>query len=218
MATTLQELRLLPGTPIQLEVPSHKRCFPVEIVGYLPGETLLITTPQIQGSHIELKDDEKLVLRLFIEGKGYCFHSVIVEIHHSPFPYLHLQLPTHIEQDASRMLPRIWTQLKASVHTQTGAKSALLNEVSIGGGKLAFSEPSLQVGQQLSIDVELPVGHRQLPAHFEARVCSDTEKPDEQGRLVFYYGIEFVGLAPDADVALKGFVYAEMIRTGVLRL
>ncbi len=218
MATTLQALRLLPGTPIELEVPSHKRCFPVELVGYLPGETLLVTAPQIQGSHIQLEEAEKLVLRLFIEDQGYSFHSRIVERQHAPFPYLHLQLPAQIEPDASRVLPRIWTALKALVHSEARTLNARLNEVSIGGAKLAFSAPSLQVGQRLSIDVELPVGHRLLPAHFEARVCSETENRDEQGRLLFYYGVEFVGLAPDADVALKGFVYAEMIRTGVLRL
>lgn len=206
-----EELKLLPGTPVQLELLSTRRRAQVGYIGYQPGESVLVGAPLLGQSPLHVDPGERVRLRLFVDGHAFSFQSRVRDLQRTPFRMLHLEPPGRVVQAGSRQQPRVWAALPAAVRFGERSLQARISDISVGGARLSFTEPALEVGQLLQIHTTLSVGSRSLAAEFSGLVCSEIADHDAP-RPAFHYGVKFCEYPHDSRHLLQRFVYAEMIK------
>lgn len=98
--------------------------------------------------------------------------------------------------------PRVPTPLMARVHSATGAKAALVYNVSVGGAYLETPRPTAAGGH---VSVELPLPERTLK--LEAQVVSSNVPGNlQRPNLPIGMGVRFIDPDPDVRASLQRYV------------
>ncbi|MDP1924970.1 MAG: flagellar brake protein, partial [Thiobacillus sp.] len=92
---TLDQIKLAIGDAIQLQFQSDvepSRSF-VTLIGYLEGQSVVVTTPIINGSMMLVREGQDFVVRLFSGKSAYAFTTSAKRVTNTPYPHLHLAYP-----------------------------------------------------------------------------------------------------------------------------
>ena len=73
------------------------------LIGYLPGQSLIITTPRKQGNPILVREGQAFTVRMLQGSNVFGFNARVLKISSKPFPYLHLAYPAEV---ANPVFPR----------------------------------------------------------------------------------------------------------------
>lgn len=95
---SLDQIKLGIGDTIQLQFQSDvepSRCF-VTLIGYLEGQSVIVTTPIINGSLMLVREGQDFVVRLFSGKTAYAFTSMAKRVTNTPYPHLHLAYPKEV--------------------------------------------------------------------------------------------------------------------------
>ena len=216
---TFDDIKLKAEDRLQLEPPAQlaRERFLVKVLGYLRGNSLLVTAPiTANGLRLQLMENEKVVMRSFSGQNAFGFACTIKRVCKIPYEYLHLSFPDKIQGIMIRKAPRVKSRIIAAVRgdkLNAGEQvSALISNISANGASLD-AKRSLG-GKGDALNLEFRVRLHNIDAYLSVKGVvravisgNDTDAPAD----IVRHGIEFHELQPNDSVVLQSMIYQQMI-------
>lgn len=213
------QLKLQPGDTIQLQFSDDERKrFYVKLIGYLPGHSVIVTTPRVDGKITIIKQDQHFVVRL-LTGNTVCgFSARLLHSSARPYSYLHLSYPDELETTIVRKSQRLSLNWIVIVQNEEPDKAfgipetAIIVDMSTGGAFIKSDRPLGEKGDVLTLSTKLVVGSAEHTLTLPS-IIRRAETPDDHSKERKYsYGLEFL-LAEETDkLILHGFVYEQIAK------
>ncbi|HWS02665.1 MAG TPA: flagellar brake protein [Gammaproteobacteria bacterium] len=215
MANIAKDMQLNVGEMLQLvfAADDSQRKHATKVIGYLPGKSLLVTTPRIDGKVMMVREGQPVVVRMLSGNSVYAFNTQILATSLKPFAYLHLTYPAEIECIVVRKSLRVTADLETKVTRVTVddpkgnvvAKGVIV-DVSTSGAMLLADTPLGQVGDLLVLTLRVPVAGVQKYLKLSAMIRSLRVNNDGN----HLHGVEFQLLEEMDNIFLHGFVYEQL--------
>ncbi|MDX1491920.1 MAG: flagellar brake protein [Pseudohongiellaceae bacterium] len=204
-----EELKLLPGTPLQLQFhhapDTRERSL---LVGYLKNKGLVISTPMVKGSPRPVKVGQKLNVRFFSSesGSAVAFSSQAIHVTVAPFPQVYLAYPSEIATGEVRKAVRVATDLIATVKIGGGdSLSMSIVDLSTSGCRVESARSLGTAGDRIILltKVEAAGSQHILQLPSVIKIVMD----DESSAGVRSYGLAFEDLSAEVNLILHAYVY-----------
>lgn len=211
------ELALGVGGVLNLQL-SHRhngQRWNARLIGFLEGESVLVTTPRNGGAPVPFYMDDELTVRYLAGREIHGFTTWIQKVATQPYPYLHLAFPKAIERVTIRQEERVPMDLPAKyqcLKQRDVAGDGHLLDLSAAGALLKAPNGLGEVGDELELQFDVSFAGSQT--HIEVGAIIRNIKADE-GRdaddEVKLYGLQFRDLSDQSRLFIKGFVYERII-------
>lgn len=217
---TFDDMKLRVEDRLQLEAPDRLGGgrFPVKLVGFLKGASLLVTTPiTAKGIRLPLLESEKVIMRSFCGQNAFAFTCTLKRTDKITNEYLHLSFPENIDGRLVRKAPRIKTSIIAAIQDgeagTTGQISALISDISAKGVSL---EAKRQLGGKgdilnMAFRVQLHEIEAFLSVRGVVRTALSGDAADSSKSGLIRHGIEFQDLQPNDSMILQSMIYQQLI-------
>ncbi len=211
-----QEFKLQPGDTLQLTLFGDDTRHLVKVIGYLAGQSLLISTPRVKGQAMLLREGQLVTVRLLSGGTVYAFETQIMRASLTPYPYLHLVYPKAFESTVVRKAQRTSAHVIASVENthsdQPQPHAAVIADMSTAGAMLESKQAFGKAGDDVVINVKLVVGNIERYVSVNALIRNVREKATDEPHPVIQHGVEFQLLSTEEQLILHGFVYEQIVQ------
>jgi hypothetical protein len=206
-------MRLKVGDQVHLE-PSRRIVggrASVTMLGWLEGESVIVTAPQNDAGRLVLQEGELVLMRAFTGKSAFAFRATVLKMAYLPFHYVHLSFPDKVEGVAIRSSPRCRVRLPAVI-TADGKTAGQGNIIDIGtaGALIETVEP---LGQDDSV-IEIAFSHElhgvPVSLALRAQVCGAKSAAARDGTPRYQYGVEFRNLQPNDRLILGSLVWYQM--------
>lgn len=217
------QLKLKVGDSLQLQTrdsDENNRRMQVQVIGYLPGQSLLVTTPRVNGNVLLIREGQPYVVRMMAGNSVIGFTTQVIRNCARPYPYLHLSYPQEMEQIVVRAAQRITVKLFASLKNDNPdfqfikPHGATIVDLSTSGALLVSDEQLGEVGDQVVLTCAFKVGDAEKLLAIPALLRNvQIEDPDEfADQKSFQHGLEFNLQEENDTMALHGYVYQEIVK------
>ncbi len=212
-------LKLQPGDTIQLQFfDDNTKRFYVKLIGYLPGHSVIVTTPRVDGKITIIKQDQLFVVRL-LTGNTVCgFSARLLHSSARPYSYLHLSYPDELETTIVRKAQRLslnWivvVQNEEPERTFDIPETAILIDISTGGAFIKADRLLGEKGDELTLTTKVLIGDVEHTLTLPS-IIRRAEIPDDHAKEIKYcYGIEFLNAEDIDKLILHGFVYEQFAK------
>lgn len=216
-------LQLNVGDIVQLTFAADdaQRKHPTRVIGYLPGKSLLVTAPRIDGKVMLVREGQPVVVRMLSRNSVYAFSTQILATSLKPYAYLHLTYPQEIEKAVVRKALRVATDLETNItcvsaddpkaNVQTKGR---IRDLSTAGALVTAEQLLGEAGDLLTLTLRIPVAGVQKYLKISGVVRSRRELlPDDTG-VQWQHGVEFQLLEEMDNILLHGFVYEQLQKQG----
>lgn len=200
------QMRLRVGDQLHLDLPSmvsHKK-YSVTLVGWLEGQSVIVTAPRSANVSRIVHSGDTVVLRTFAGMNVYAFQANILLTPTSPFQYLHLSFPQRVDSVAIRSAVRC--RLHLPITLTTGSKASDGAILNIGAnGALIESHHALEKGGDVSLVTAFEL--HGVPVTLE--LAGEVRSVKPAGLLKnapAQYGIQFLNLKPKDRLILGSLV------------
>ncbi|MFO1414059.1 MAG: flagellar brake protein [Burkholderiales bacterium] len=195
---------------LTLTIGDVRRKVPVEFVGILGRESIVVAAPEWQGQPFLPNRGAAVSVRLFA-GRGiHLFDTTVLAASTQPLAHLHLAVPTQCATMEFRRHPRLRVDIPVVVHRGNASTlGATLENLSVGGCRVRAREPLGEVEDRVAVSFSLRVEGGEAPLRIAA-IVRNRDGPHANG--TWSTGLEFVQLAAGDRLALYAFVQAEMYR------
>ena len=194
-----ERLNLAVGATIQLQLtlPPDSPREMVRVIGYLPGGSLIVTTPTTNGNVKIVREGQVYKVRMLRGDSVVGFEAKVLSSVLKPYPHLYLQYPKHFEQIVVRNSARVKTEMSCMIRNTQMPDSrehyhpARIVDLSETGAKVASPIPLGEAGGMLQITLNLDVLGKaeQLVLVGDLRSVRERLEKDEKGkRLVHLHG------------------------------
>jgi c-di-GMP-binding flagellar brake protein YcgR len=214
------DMRLRVGDRLQLEPPAtvssdRHMC---KIIGWVDNLSLLVTTPMVGGLRVPLRDNDKIVARIFANQNAFAFDTDVLRAVKIPFDHLHLTFPTRIQGAVIRKSPRIKIRQIATVSplpTEGAAvdesvrASAIILNVSADGALVQAKQPLSEKNGRLRLAFRVNLHDVDAMVTVSAIVRSIFTEEGKVG--VICHGIQFQEMAANDRLILQSMIYQKMI-------
>ncbi|WP_210396686.1 flagellar brake protein [Motiliproteus sediminis] len=221
LPTRFAELRVQPGDAFSVETITPPKRYPVRLIGYSEGDSLLVSTPRIQGKTFLLPEGQLLRVRMMADNIACGFETRVLHNCRTPFLYAHLAYPKSIKSVAVRQASRVALKLPAIVaEFEPGAlpgqwpKKGLIIDMSSGGARLHSKEPVAAVGSELRLRFRVMIDTVERDEQVRAIVRNITEVgqgPEDAG---YQYGLQFMDVGEEDRIRISGYVYEQILHHG----
>lgn len=217
---TFDDLKLKVEDRLLLEPPAKLGSdrLPVKVIGFLKGQSLLVTTPMAtSGQRLQLLENETVIIRSFSGQNAFAFSCSVMRICRLPYEYLHLSFPVNIQGLAIRKAPRVKTRIIVSVQSlKPGSSeqiSALICDISAKGLSLDAKRALGEKGDTLSLAFRLQLHKIEALLSIKGviRSISNIDAVNATTPALIRYGIELQNLQPNDSVVLQSMIYQQMI-------
>lgn len=214
-----EAMNLKPGDRMQIQVPSKlsdERCF-VSLIGFLPGHSILITTPTTASNvRLQLIEDDQVVMRIFSRQQAFAFSSDVLRTCKLPYSYLHISVPRAIEGTVIRKAARVKTKIIVKVNADEGRaaeQTGVISNLSANGALLDGRKNIAEVGDtiQTTFNLKLHNVETRLSLRAIVRAAFDDDTLRQSGTSLTHFGLEFLDLQPNDHMILQSMVYQKMI-------
>jgi c-di-GMP-binding flagellar brake protein YcgR len=219
-AFSFADMRLRVGDRIQLQLPvscGEERAF-VKVIGYLDNVSFLVGAPVVLGNRPSLRENDKVVVRVFSNQKAFAFDCYVKRVNSAPFPYMHLSFPEKIQGSVVRKDPRIKSRIIASVKIAGSANpdekfSVLITNLSAAGALVTTNRPMFEKNQKILMSFQIKLHHIESLMMVSAiiRNISEDERSDPNAALSISHGLQFVDVEPNNTMLLHSLIYQQMI-------
>lgn len=203
---------LVPGTPLYLERVSggEVQQYPVNLIGYLPGQSLLVTMPMLNGTPVTLQVAESCVIRYVDGDTCYAFETALLRQGAEPYSYLHLDYPQGVQGLTVRKTMRVPVNNMAIMLVMNDNErkvSVAMTDISTAGAQLVASRRLGNVGDEFSIDLPrtLGISLKGLSLPCVIRYVHE-EQSGERNSIRYCHGVEFAGIDEHAYSFVERFV------------
>jgi len=217
------DLKLQVGETIQMQPRDGEdgKRLHGKIIGYLPGSSLLVTTPRIKDKVMIIREGQPFVVRMMLGNRIVGFTSTVLRVCARPYPYLHLSFPDEMEQIVVRKAQRVRVKLFASLKNDNPdflfekPHSAHIIDISTSGAMLVASEPLGAVDDEvvLTCVLKLVGTEKMLSIPAILRNVHTEKSQDATEGVGYYHGLEFDIKNQQDVITLHGFVYENIVKS-----
>lgn len=212
---SFEEMKPRVGDAIQIEVKGER--YPVRLMGFVKGSTVMVTTPTVDGSMILLREGQPVVVRSFSGKDAYGFSSGILRVCNVPLPYLHLAYPKEVQSVAVRKTARaefdlIGTVLNTSNPEVSASRPVRISDFSVAGA--SFSSPGAvgEKGDTLALTFRVRINETDTYPTVNCIVRS-VAKEGSTGSTAekLRYGVQFTDVPSDVSLLIQNMVYQKLL-------
>ncbi|MDH5407638.1 MAG: flagellar brake protein [Gammaproteobacteria bacterium] len=203
------------GSPLNLQLLSGegKQRYDVHLIGMLPGKSLLITMPRVNGALPKIFAHDEYIVRYFAGKDITAFRTSVLLVCQIPYHYIHLNYPKEVENVTVRQAERIDITITAQVNYQGNKSLATIKDISASGAMLVAAENFGQAGDPIELFFDLQLGEIKKNVHLVALIRNiKKNEGEEKSRLPLRYGVEFVDPSEQDAIFVQGFVYEQLLR------
>lgn len=210
------ELKVQVGESLQLQPHDGEdsRRWQVRLIGYLPGTSLLVTTPTTGDKVMIIREGQRFVARMMVGNRIVGFTTSVLRSCSRPFPYLHLSYPQDVQQITVRKAQRIAVRLFASLQNTNPEfqfdrpRSGTIVDISTSGALLVSDKQLGEAEDNVTVKCMIKVAGVEKLLSVPATLCNVHLENSEQK---YYHGLELT-LENEQDIfALHGFVYEQIV-------
>ncbi len=158
-------LKLQIGDVVQLQhiSPDKDDRYSVSVIGFLAGESLLVTAPTIKGKIQFVRDAQQFVVRMLRGSNVYGFKTTVLKSSVKPYPYLHLSFPEEMESITVRNAERVDTSIPALARNTLKPdekhywQPVVIKDLSASGIRLESMQPLGNAGEAVQLNFTLDV-------------------------------------------------------------
>ena len=193
----------------------------VKVLGCFPGRSILVSTPQVGGRIMLVRQDQAIVVRLMIGNDVVGFNSTVLRSCARPYPYLHLAYPRELQSSSVRKALRVSLDSVVSIRRLRDddqpdrgypAFAGRTRDISTTGALISSSARLGGVGDRLSVVMRVAVAGFGEEIRLRATIRNTTvlaARDDTAGTL---YGIEFDLPDRREAILLHGHVYQTILQ------
>ncbi len=209
------------GYQMQLQVTNsagqHQR-LACELIGCLPGQTILLTQPNFRGRPVRLRSGQKVVGRIMI-ANGICvFSSAVETLSTSPYPVLHISYPNNVSFKEIRGATRVDVSLPIEVVNTSSLHGTeaqgRMGDISTTGARLELAGEAGEIGDEIRIRGQVDIAgierEMTIKAVLRARIERTTHESNEAFPAI--YGVEFVDKSEDRRLLLYSYVFYQIAK------
>jgi c-di-GMP-binding flagellar brake protein YcgR len=209
--TRFEDLRLLPGQPLQLEFDGYSaERDKSTLLGFRSGHSLMVTTPLVNGAPAPLKTGSGLAVRLFATQMNCAcaFRTEVLHIARAPYQYLHLSMPKRLALGEVRGSVRVKVSLISAVFYGadfTNKSSSMIKDISFGGCRLHSRTLPIEIGEIIRLTAQISISNIERIVSLDAEVRSLLE--DEDGYVA---GLQFASMSDSDRIILHAYVLSNL--------
>ncbi|MBW9266815.1 MAG: flagellar brake protein [Candidatus Thiodiazotropha sp. (ex. Lucinisca nassula)] len=209
------------GDVLQLQWASpneNAERFAATLIGFLPGHSLVITTPRKHGKPIIVRDGQSFTVRMLQGSNIFGFVSQVLNASSKPYPHVHLSYPSDVESAVVRNAPRVPTEINAEVVWPQGAsggekkRSVIISDISSTGARILDRQTLGKVGDVVQVIYTLSVCGGEDMLKIMGVIRNIRETAGRDGRNTFVHGLEFRGLNRFQQLVLCSYVLGSIAR------
>jgi c-di-GMP-binding flagellar brake protein YcgR len=206
-------LHLAVGSPLQLQAvgkPESPR-YQVRTIGYLPGGSLVVSTPQQNGRLAIVRPGQYFNVRMLRGESVMGFEVQTLQVANAPYPHLHLSYPAEIERIVVRNAKRVSADIGASARNindgpEGPQRPVELKDLSMTGAKLVAERPLGAVGDSLALNFEIQVAGKAEQLGLLGTIRSMAVRDRERIELGYNHGVQFSTINRYQQVLLHSWV------------
>lgn len=215
------DLKIQIGEPLQLQPrgSDDSRRLHVTLIGYLPGTSLLVTTPRVAGKVMIMREGQPFVVRVMIGNRIVGFTTTVLRSCSRPFPYLHLSYPEEMEQITVRQAQRVRVKLFASLKNTNPdfqfdkPRSATIVDISTSGALMVSNEQLGEIDDPITVSCAIKIAGIEKLLSLPAIIRNvHVAQSAEHGENSYYHGLELKLKKQQDTFALHGFVYEQIVK------
>ncbi len=191
----------------------HDR-YTVTLIGYLPKQGLIVTTPQVHQKVQFIKEGMRFAVRLLDGSNVLGFVSTVTHSATRPYPHLHLSYPEEVETSMVRNAERINSNVPTLVRNskdrdvEDAWHPALIKDLSMTGARVESIESLGRPGELLVLKFGVDICGEKEQVMLLSEVCNRTAVKDqadpEDSRYSF--GLAFKAMNRMQEVVLNNCV------------
>lgn len=182
------------------------------LIGYAPGEFLLVRIPQENGLSLPVAEEESIRFRVFSGLGVYTFTCTVETIFLSPRNYMVLSFPKEIIGMTLRHSVRVRVDLPVVINSNA---TAVMSDLSTAGAQVTSELALADAGEQITVNFAF----RAKPSNEEIRVQAKAEVQSVRSRhavrqgepALVDHGLRFKGLEGSELVLLQNYVYEMLL-------
>lgn len=194
----------------------------VKVIGYLQDRSVLVTTPQVQGKLMMVREGQAIAVRSLSGSNVLAFTTAVISSHVKPYPYLHLVYPKQLQAIAVRKAQRVSCRTTAVVrHCGPEALESAappeafpvdVEDMSTTGA-LLISEAKLgEVKNLLTVEMKLHISEVEEELVIVAVIRNIRERKDDDGNVLeFLHGVEFQFADRQESIMLHAFICEQIV-------
>lgn len=214
---------LPPGAVLQVQatVPDNAPRHSVRLIGSLPGGSLVITTPTVDGKVQIVREGQRFTCRVLKGERVVGFVAQVLNASLKPYPHLHLEYPSEVEQIVVRNASRVHARIAATARNANDGNEkqdfvpVSIVDLSETGAKVSSDRPLGKVDELLHLKFELMISGAAEELNLLGDVRNVTERSEhgEDGdRLVYFTGVQFRTLSRYQQVLLHAWVTNQVLQ------
>ena len=181
--------------------------FDVQLIGYMPGESLLVSQPINNAAAVKLVAGTAYQARIISGDSTYAFETEIVRVCEQPYQYMHLRFPHGVQGVTLRRAQRTQvgeSQLTLNMQDGLTTLSVKMLDISPLGACLVSEQPLGKVGDFFCIDVQHKSTADALT--FPCTIRHINKASAGGNKPVYYHGVEFSRLDTKALNFISHFI------------
>lgn len=197
---------------MQLLVGESKRRHEVQVIGYLKGESFLVTMPRESGALAKIFPHDEYIVRYFKGKNIIAFKTKILHVATIPYYHLHLEFPKELEKIEIRQAERINISITAQTLVQGEKHWSVIRDISAGGAQVVINDEVGKAEDHVELFFDLKIGEIEREIHLVALIRNVRKgKNEDSGKDEYYYGVEFMDPSELDVVFVQGFVYEQLL-------
>lgn len=184
--------------------------YTTRLIGYIRDRSILITTPEAGGQHVDLANDEPVEVRMLTGGNIYVFQTAVQRLCVSPIHYMHLDYPSQLRMQALRRSPWARVDLAAAVADAQGKEEfAHIVNLSANGAQLQVPVAMGAAGDSLRLTFRAGIDDMKTTLILGATIrhVRPVRSARDEGRTVWEHGVAFDQVAAESTLWLRCLVY-----------
>lgn len=210
-------LHLPVGANLQLQAVSAEATprYQVKVIGYLPGGSLLVSTPTIKGKVQLVREGQRFNVRMLRGSDVMGFVAKVLKTVGSPYPYIHLEYPKQVESIVVRNAQRVVANIVGTAYNilhedvTDNQHPVTIPDLSSTGAKIISQQELGEVGDILRVSFELEVAGEKESLTLLGKIRNRTEKAVVDG-FEYAHGLQFQSTNRFQQVLLHGWVLERM--------
>ncbi|MEW8507866.1 MAG: flagellar brake protein [Candidatus Thiodiazotropha sp.] len=219
MPDTVRYLQIGDVLQLQWAPPSENmERYAAILIGFLPEQSLVITTPRRQGRPLIVRDGQSFTVRMLQGSNVFGFVSHVLNVSSKPYPHIHLSYPDDVETAVVRNAPRVDTEIEAVAVWPQGASGAeqkrpvIISDISSTGARVINSQKLGEIGSVIQVIYSLSVCGGEDTLKLMSIIRNIRKSKYKDGRTRYIHGLEFRGLNRFQHLVLCSYVLGSIAR------
>lgn len=210
------DLELQTGDTLHLQFVGDERRYNARVIGYLPGQSLVVTTPRRDNKVMLVREGQPVVIRMLSGNSVYAFTTQVLCTCSKPYAYLHIGYPKQLERIVVRKAQRARAEQIISVSpanedaSEAEPKSAVMLDISTTGSLLRSTTALGRVGETVRLSTRMNIANLQSYLCIPSAIRNVRQERGNDGRTLYYTGVEFQVTEEKDMILLHGFVYERL--------